>query len=296
MKLNILFIINPISGGKSKSELPGFVDAFLDRSKFNASYRFTEHTGHAAELAEESIQRGCDVVVAVGGDGTINEVASVVKLHKKILGIIPFGSGNGLARHLGIPMRVKEAVFLLNGFKTRVIDTGVFNGKNFYNVAGVGFDAHISAVFAADKKRGLAGYIKLGLKEIINYRPQDYTLTVDGKTLRRTAFAVSIANSSQYGNNTYISPDASVTDGLLDVCIVKDFPLYQLPLLLFRALRAETHRTGMVEIIRGKHIVVERGERGPIHIDGEPLLMDKDIRISVDPLSLKVIVPAEGQA
>jgi YegS/Rv2252/BmrU family lipid kinase len=291
LKQNILFIINPISGGKSKLQLPGVIDAQLDHLRFQADYKFTEYAGHATEIAEQGIRNGCEVVVAVGGDGTINEVATVVKQHNKILGVIPFGSGNGLARHLGIPMNVQKAIRLLNDFDTSRIDTGIFNGKNFYNIAGMGFDAHISSVFAGDKKRGFAGYVKLGLKEMISYRPQNYQLNVDGRTLARTAYAISIANSSQYGNNTYISPNASVTDGLLDVCIVKVFPLYKLPVLLFYAFMGKTDRIGMVEIIQGKNIHIVREKSGPIHIDGEPLLMDEDISISVDTLSLTIIMP-----
>jgi YegS/Rv2252/BmrU family lipid kinase len=290
-KSNILFIINPISGGKQKKNIPGLIDAHLDKTKFNPNFSFTEYVGHAAEIAAEAANKNFDVVVAVGGDGTINEIASVVMKYNKVLGIIPFGSGNGLARFLKIPMNTTRAIGVINGMSIRQMDTATFNDKSYFNMAGMGFDAHISSIFAGRKERGLSGYVKLGLKEMLTYKPETYRIQVDGRDYVRTAFVVSIANSSQYGNNTFISPEASVTDGLLDVCIVKSFPLYRLPLLAYAMLRGITHRSEMVEIIRGKDIHISRSHDAAIHIDGEPFIMGKEIAISIVPLSLNIITP-----
>lgn len=290
-KSNILFIINPISGGKDKLKIPAIIDANLDRSKFNPNYSYTEYVGHAAEIAEEAAGKNFDIIVAVGGDGTINEIASKVMQQDKILGIIPFGSGNGLARFLKIPMNTAKAIQVLNGMKNIKIDTGTFNEKCFFNMAGMGFDAHISSVFVGNKKRGLSGYLKLGLKEMINYEPKTYHLLIDGVSYTREAFVVSVANSSQYGNNAHVSPHASVTDGLLDVCIVKSFPLYKIPVLAYHMLNASTDQSDMVEIIKGRNIRITRPEDAAIHIDGEPFFMEKEIAVSVNPLSLTVIVP-----
>lgn len=292
-KFNILFIINPISGGKNKSKIPLLIGRLLDLSKFVPSYSFTEYAGHAAELAEEAANNNFDVIVAVGGDGTINEVASKVYQFKKILGIIPFGSGNGLARFLKIPLNPSDAVKVINGYHIIAIDTGSFNGKGFFNMAGMGFDAYISAVFAEDKSRGLTGYLKLGLKEVLRYKAQTYELSIDGKEYSFKAFLISIANSSQYGNNAHISPSASVTDGLLDICIVKEFSMISLPVLAYQMLTATTNRSKYVEIIKGREVLIRRPEEGAIHIDGEPLFMGKDINISVVPLSLSVIIPGQ---
>ena len=250
LKLNILFIINPISGGRDKLKIPALIDANLDRLKFNANFAFTEYIGHASEIAEEAANKNFDVIVAVGGDGTINEVASKVMQQNKILGVLPFGSGNGLARFLKIPMNTVRAIRVINNCKVSVIDTATFNEKSFFNMAGMGFDAHISSVFAGNKGRGLSGYMKLGLKEMLNYKPQTYRITIDGREYLRKAFLVSIANSSQYGNNTHIAPTASVMDGLLDVCIVKEFPLYKLPVLAYEMLSAKTERSKLVQIIK----------------------------------------------
>jgi diacylglycerol kinase (ATP) len=290
-KSHILFIINPISGGKDKLNIPDLIDANLDRSKFNANYRFTSYAGHAAEIVEETVGMNFDVIVAVGGDGTINEVGAKVMLQQKVLGIIPYGSGNGLARFLKIPMNARKAIEVINHYQVSKIDTAIFNGKVYFNMAGMGFDAHISSIFAKDKNRGFSGYLKTGLKEMINYKPETYRIIIDGKSYTRKAFVVSVANSSQYGNNAHISPLASVSDGLLDVCIVKNFPLYKIPALAYFMLSAKTHQTEMVEIITGKHIQIFREQEAAIHIDGEPFLMGKEINISIQPLSLQVIVP-----
>ena len=262
----------------------------LDHSKFNATYVFTKGPGHANELAIEMVNRDSDVLVAVGGDGTINEVASGIGDSGKIMGIIPYGSGNGLARSLGIPLDDQRAVQALNKLNISVIDSGILNDRNFFNMAGIGFDAHISAVFAHNVTRGLGGYIKTAIAEISNYPCQSYVIEVDGKRIVRDAFMISIANSSQFGNNAHISPFASLKDGLLDVVITKPFPLYQFLVLGFRMFNRSAHRSKYVEIMRGKEIRIVRGSSGAIHIDGEPCNMGSEIVIKIKPLSLSVLV------
>jgi len=290
-KSNILFIINPISGGKDKLRIPGLIDANLDRQKFNPNFAFTEYIGHASEIAEEAANKNFDIIVAVGGDGTINEVGTKVIQQNKILGVLPFGSGNGLARFLRIPMNTVKAIKVINNCRVKQIDTATFNDKHFFNMAGMGFDAHISSVFAGNKGRGLSGYLKLGLREVLSYKPQIYRITIDGKEYVRTAFVISVANSSQYGNNAHIAPAASVTDGLLDVCIVKEFPMYKLPVLAYEMLNSKTDNSNLVEIIKGKNIHISRLKDDAIHIDGEPFFMGQEIAVSVKPLSLNIITP-----
>ncbi|WP_426327091.1 diacylglycerol/lipid kinase family protein [Pedobacter sp. R-06] len=290
-KINILFIINPISGGRGKLRIPDFIDQYLDKEKFSPNFVFSEYVGHAGELADEAATKNFDVIVAAGGDGTINEVASKVLKHKKILGILPLGSGNGLARFLRISKNLRYALSLINNFKVDEIDTAEFNNKCFFNLAGMGFDAHLSAVFSKDKKRGLSGYVKLGFKEVFNYKAQTYLLNIDGAAYTRKAFAISIANSSQYGNDVYIAPNASVKDGLLDVCIIKPFPIIKLPLLGYVMLRGKAETSDMIEIIKGKNIKITREKASAVHVDGEPLQMGTEIEAVVNPLSLKVIVP-----
>ena len=288
-KSNIIFIINPISGGKKKSDLPTLIDQFLDKEKYAPIYAFTEYVGHASELAEEAEKKNYDMIVAVGGDGTINEVASKLVHSNKTLAIIPFGSGNGLARFLNIPLSAKKAIALINTGETQIIDTAELNGRKFFNMAGMGFDAHLSSVFAGNKKRGLKSYVELGFKEITTYKAQPYHIEIDGKDYDNAAFAISIANSSQYGNNVYISPKSSLTDGYLDVCIIHPISLVKLPILAFQMITAKTHQSSLVKIIRGKHIKIKRNAADAVHLDGEPLKLGEELEIKIVPASLKII-------
>jgi diacylglycerol kinase (ATP) len=289
LKANILFIINPISGGKKKASLPGLIDIYLDKTKFIPHYSFTQHVGHAAAIAATAEAKNFDIIVAVGGDGTINEIAPQVIAQNKVLGIIPFGSGNGLARSLKIPMKARGAIELINKFNVQLIDAAKLNQRYFFNMAGMGFDAHISLAFAINKNRGLKGYAEMFIKEMINYKAQNYRIEIDGNTYEHRAFVVSIANSSQYGNNVHISPKSSLTDGLLDVCVVKPFPLYKIVVLLYQMMRGITDHSSMVEIIRGKNIKITREKEDSVHLDGEPILMGATIEAEVIPLSLQII-------
>ena len=290
LKKNISFLINPISGGKNKSDFPDLAYKYLDHDKFQANYQFTEKPGHAFEIAKELIKNNTDIVVAVGGDGTINEVASALNGSVKALGIVPYGSGNGLARSLGIPLKDTDAIRKLNNLEFNAIDAGNLNQRPFFNMAGLGFDAHISALFASQIKRGMGGYVKTTIAEVSSYLPQKYHLTIDGVDYEREAFMISIANSSQFGNNAHISPFASLKDGLLDVCIIKPFPLYQFPVLGYRMFSKSTHRSKYVEIIKGKEIRIVREFAGAVHVDGEPCEMGQELNIGISPLSLSVSV------
>lgn len=289
LKSNILFIINPISGGKEKLKIPALIDAHLDRSKFNANFSFTSYIGHAAEIVEEAANKNFDIIVAVGGDGTINEIAGKIISQQKILGIIPFGSGNGLARALNIPMDAKKAIRVINTLSVKTIDAATLNDKYFFNMAGIGFDAHISAAFVGNKTRGLKGYIQMILKEIKSYVSETYEITIDGIPYKRDAFILSVANSSQYGNDVHISPKSTLDDGLLEVCIIKPMAWYKLLIVAYQMLRSKTHQSKWVEIISGKQISIVRAKENAIHIDGEPFFMGATIKIEIIPAALKVI-------
>ncbi|RYD86984.1 MAG: YegS/Rv2252/BmrU family lipid kinase, partial [Sphingobacteriales bacterium] len=229
----------------------------------------------------------------VGGDGTVNEIASAIVGSDTTLAIIPYGSGNGLSRFLGVPMDAVKAIETINKGRVEVIDSARLNGQPFFNMAGMGFDAHISDVFSHGKKRGFYSYLKSSIKEIINYRSQVYQLEIDGKQHEREAFMLSFANSSQYGNNAHVSPKASVQDGLLDVCVIKPFPLYRFPEMGLRMFTKTAEGSKYVEIIKGKHIKVIRTKPGPLHLDGEPQQAGTEAEINIVPKSLKVIVGAE---
>jgi diacylglycerol kinase (ATP) len=281
-----LFIINPISGGKKKDGVPELIGKCFEG---DSTIIFTKGVAHASEVAAASIEN-YDMIVAVGGDGTVNEIASALVGSEAILGIVPCGSGNGLSRFLGIPMDIKEAILNLNTGRVACIDSAKANGKPFFNMAGMGFDAHISQVFATGKKRGFITYIKSSFQEVMNYKPQTYQIEIDGKAYERTAFMLSFANSSQYGNNAHISPYASVQDGFIDVCVIKPFPLYRFIELGIRMFTKTTNHSKFVEIICGKHIFIKRDNPGPLHLDGEPETAGTEVEIDILPQSLKIVV------
>jgi len=288
LKSKALFIINPISGGKKKDNVPDLIRNNLDATLFDYEIVFTNHAYHGNKLAGKAVGE-YQYIIAVGGDGTINEIASSVAGTDAVLGILPFGSGNGLSRFLGIPMDTAEAIRNLNERRTEAIDAGKLNRQWFFNMAGMGFDAHIAEVFSHDKNRGFWAYIKSSFGEIMGYKSESYHLEIDGVPYDREAFMLSIANSSQYGNNAHVSPHASVQDGLLDVCIIKHFPLYKFPAMGLRMFNGTADKSKYVEIIRGRHILVKRDADGPVHLDGEPQIMGTDIEIAIVPGALKII-------
>ncbi|OAQ39278.1 diacylglycerol kinase [Pedobacter psychrophilus] len=290
MKQKILFIVNPISGGLNKTFFPNLIDHYLNLKIFDAKIVYTNYINHAKELAKRAIDNQYDIVVAVGGDGTINEVAGILESSGKTMGIIPCGSGNGLARTLKIPLNHEKAIKKINLLNTIDIDVGLIDNEKFINMAGMGFDAHISAHFANSTNRGFKNYIKSTLSEISSYKPQTYNITIEDKTIQRQAFMLSIANSSQYGNNAHIAPAASLNDNLLDLCIIKPFPLFIFPALAFRMFFKTTHQSKYIEIIKVNNAVISRETDGPIHLDGEPLLKGRDLKVSIKHLALKLIV------
>ncbi|MEJ5054229.1 diacylglycerol/lipid kinase family protein [Sphingobacterium sp. MYb382] len=289
MRKRILFVINPISGGKKKTAFNKQVLEVLDLKKFDPTFKITNHPNHAYELGKQAINEGYDAVVAVGGDGTINELGSAILGTDMPLGIIPEGSGNGLALYLGIPLNEAAAIRRINKFETVEVDTGEINGRNFFNIAGIGFDAFVSDHFATENIRGPIGYLRSSMNVFSKFKPSDYTLYIDGKPYEREAFMISVANSPQYGNNAYIAPQASITDGILDVCIVHKFPLYLLPKMIFHLFTKSADQSDYVEIIPGKNIKIVRDARGPVHVDGEPVEMGEELEISIKHKSLKII-------
>lgn len=285
----MLFIVNPISGGKKKTGFEKRALAELDAAFYDARFAITDYPGHAQELARQAISEGVDIVVAVGGDGTINEVASALNGTAIPLGIIPEGSGNGLALYLGVPLNERAALRRLSREDFMVIDSGTINGLPFFNMAGIGFDASVSDRFANANLRGPIGYLKAIVTELSTYKPSRYSLVIDGRSYDREAFMISVANSPQYGNNAYVAPQASVTDGILDVCIIHRFPLYTFPMMLFHLFNKTADQSEYVEIIPGKRVRITRQTADAVHVDGEPKEMGTVLDIAVDPASLRII-------
>ncbi|WP_156305313.1 diacylglycerol/lipid kinase family protein [Sphingobacterium endophyticum] len=288
-KKRILFVINPVSGGKKKTTFNKQVLEVLDLNRFDPTFKVTDHANHGFELAKSAIEEGYDAVIAVGGDGTINEIGSALVGSNVPLGIVPEGSGNGLALYLGIPMNESAALRRINRFESVSIDCGKVGDRSFFNIAGIGFDASVSDKFASETFRGPVGYLRTVINVLSKYKPKKYTLNIDGKIYEREAFMISVANSPQYGNNAYIAPNASINDGLLDVCIVHKFPLYTLPMMIFHLFNKTADQSEYVEIIPGKKICIEQEGKAPVHLDGEPMDLGNKINIKVEGNALNII-------
>ncbi|WP_224999648.1 diacylglycerol kinase family protein [Cesiribacter sp. SM1] len=294
-KKHLVFIMNPISGTRKKEQVPQLAEQLLNSNRYTHTIALTERPLHATELARAAAEAGAAAVVAVGGDGTVNEVAAGILHTQTALGIIPFGSGNGLARHLGIPVNTTAAIQLLNKLHTITIDGALANGRPFFCTAGMGFDAHIGKLFAGGSQRGFGSYVRLALQEFVNFSPQRYAIEIDGKKLRRKCFVVTLANAGQYGNNAYISPEANIQDGLIDLCLMRPFPaLMALPMGL-RLFQRSIHQSEYVEILRGEHIRISCSKSDCMHLDGEFLQMEKSLEVKVIPQCLKVVVPATNK-
>ncbi|MBW4890500.1 diacylglycerol kinase family lipid kinase [Mucilaginibacter sp. HMF5004] len=291
MKKRALFIINPVSGGKNKDSVPGLIGKHFDKNSFDYTIVHSTLEKPIRTIAKEAMA-GYDIIVAVGGDGTVNEIASAIAGTDKVLAVIPYGSGNGLSRFLQIPMDPVKAIAAINEGHTQIMDAGKVNGQWFFNMAGIGFDAHISEVFARTKHRGFRSYFESSVKEISKYKAKDYHIEIDGDVYERNAFMLCFANSSQFGNNAHVSPDASLHDGLIDVVIVKQFPVIRLLEMGLRMLFKKVESSKYVQIIRGRDIKVSRKGDGPLHLDGEPQITGPILEIKVVPNALNVIVGA----
>jgi diacylglycerol kinase (ATP) len=293
-KEKIAFIINPKSGRRKKVNLEEKIFKNLDLEIFVPSLHYTSYPRHAYKLACQLAEEGYSKIVAVGGDGTVNEVAGAASELDIALGIIPTGSGNGLARHLGISTHINRAINNLNSYKIKRIDVGKINNKWFFCTCGVGFDAHIGRRFSKVHKRGFVSYIRTVIREYRRYKPKKYSFRVDGKQYTRKALLITIANASQYGNNAYIAPEASIDDGLFDVGIINPFPAFKALLMGIRLFNGSLQYSKYHEVIRGKEIIFKKPKKKYIfHYDGEPKKFKKGkIKICIYPKQLKVLVPA----
>lgn len=289
-KKKIIFIMNPISGTSKKTGIPNIIDKQLDKDYFDYSVVLTEYPGHAAEIAAKAKDDGIDFVVAVGGDGTVNEVARAIIQSGTALGIIPCGSGNGLARHLMLPLDVGKAINIINQHNIHDLDYGIINGYPFFCTCGMGFDAFISMKFAEAGKRGPVTYVESVLREGLKYQPEMYNITYDGGSLNQKAFLVSCANASQYGNNAYIAPQASMSDGLLDIIVMEPFDMLEAPQIGIEMFNKTLDKNTKIKTFRTTHLHVEREREGAIHYDGDPIMTSKDVDISIVNKGIKVIV------
>ena len=286
----ITFIMNPISGTQNKAGIPELIDKALDHEKFSYEVRMTEYAGHASEIAREAKEAGVDIVVAIGGDGTVNEVARSIVHSKTALGIIPCGSGNGLARHLMLPMNIRKAIEIINRDEVHELDYGIINGHAFFCTCGMGFDAFVSQKFAEAGKRGPITYVENVLREGLKYEPETYELQDEQGTTRAKAFLISCANASQYGNNAYIAPQASMSDGLLDVIIMEPFDVLEAPQISLEMFNKTLDKNSKIKTFKCKRLHIHRKKPGVIHFDGDPVMADADVDIELKPKGIRVVV------
>lgn len=288
--LKTRFIVNPRSGrNRAKASR-----ALAFASRHGHSLALTTHAGHAAELARRALDDGCQLIVAVGGDGTLNEVAGALLDGPATLGLVPCGSGNGLARHLGIYGPHRHVFRTLTEGRSCLIDTGLADGHPFFTTAGLGFEAEISARFNQSGRRGFLRYLALSVTAFREWQPEECVITHESSRERVRAFTLTAANASQYGNNARIAPQARVDDGLLDLCVVPPItPWNALPLLgrLFTGTLAGARDITFRQYAR---FTIERAAPGLIHTDGEVHHAGARVEFAIRPRSLRVLVPPDA--
>lgn len=288
-KKKIVFILNPISGTHNKVVIPQMIASRLDKDKFDYQVKLTEYAGHAADIAKQCAKDNIDIVVAVGGDGTVNEVARSLTHTNTTLAIIPCGSGNGLARHLCIPIDIKKSIDIINQCNIEELDYGIINDLPFFCTCGMGFDAFISLKFAESGKRGPITYVENVLKEGLKYKPETYEVIDETGAKKYNAFLIACANASQYGNNAYIAPHASMSDGLLDVIIMEPFTAFDAPQISFDMFNKTLDKNSKIKTFKTKSIRIHRNGPGAIHFDGDPIMTGEDIDVRIENRGIKIV-------
>ena len=291
--MNIAFIINPISGTNSKDTLPKLIEEHLDKKQFTYRIFYTEHAGHAAELTKQCAEEHVDIVVAVGGDGTVNEGARSLVHSTTALGIIPCGSGNGLARHLCLPLDIRKSIDIINRCCIETFDYGIINGLPFFCTCGMGFDAFISLKFAESGKRGPITYVENVLKEGLKYQPETYEVKDDTGVHHYKAFLIACANASQYGNHAYIAPGATMKDGEMDVIIMEPFNALEAPQIAADLFMKTLSKNSKIKTFRTKNLHIHRDKEGAIHYDGDPVITGTDINVSIEHLGIRIVTNPE---
>ncbi|MFN8277732.1 MAG: YegS/Rv2252/BmrU family lipid kinase [Chitinophagales bacterium] len=294
----ILFIINPISGVYGKEGIPEKIARYLDYVQYDFTIRYTQYAGHATEIAREAVEEGFQVVVAVGGDGSINEVARGLMNTNVALGLIPYGSGNGMAGHLKIAARnAKAAIEILNTGKTVAIDAIQTSAGPFFSVGGFGFDAHAARRFRSQEIRGFFSYFLATIREILyHYKPSEATITIDGREITREVYLFTAFNSSQYGYKFGVFPSTSMHDGVMDVIVLRSFPLKKLLSVVFKLAMKRPDLIEEAESFRGRHIRIAGVQKRVFQFDGDHFIFHDDLEMTVAPEALQVIVPAELHA
>ena len=284
----ILIIANPFSGTSKKTDLDTMIDKGLDHSRYEADLAFTNYAGHGHILAKEGSST-YDIIVAVGGDGTVNEVASGIIGSDTVLGILPAGSGNGFAMHLGLGRNTYKAFAMLNKGKTQWVDTCSVNGRFFINVSGIGFDARIAYLTKLNKKRGFMHYLNTTLSQANKFKALPLTIETDDVILEGKFAAAVIANASMYGYNFTIAPTAALDDGLFDIMLIQEAPVYKYFFTSYRFLNKTLHQSPLVINRKSKHVKIIISENDYYHVDGEGFEMNDNLNFNILQKSMQVI-------
>ena len=290
-QLKTKFIINPIAGTGKQKDISRNIEKLIDKEKFYYDIIFTDSPNHATKITQDAINNNYDLVIAVGGDGTVSECATALIGSETALAVIPCGSGNGFAYHFKVKRKINDALQELNNNTIKYIDSCEANNIPFVNVSGIGFDAHIANLFASTKKRGFFSYIKLTLKEL-SYQAQEYTIEYSNTRETLNAFAIVFANATQYGNDAEIAPNAKVDDGLIDFIIIRKFPNWKIPLFVLDVLRGKTHLNKNVRIIKSKEMKIYT-KQPFAHLDGEIKHFANPIHVKISSKKLKIMIPNE---
>lgn len=290
-----MLIINPVSGTTSKKGVAERIEQRLADAGYDVRTEYTTCAGDATRIARMAVEQDMYGVLACGGDGTVNETARALCDTPVALGIVPTGSGNGLARHIAIPVDVDGSLDVIAADHIASCDYGTVCGRPFFCTFGVGFDAAVSDYFARQHRRGLVTYLKSAVHEFLHYDSEHYVLNIDGREYTRDAFLVVCCNASQYGNNAFIAPDASIRDGVLDVTVVRAGGRLQKAILGFDLIAGFIGKNSLVETIRAKRVEIIRSAPGPAHIDGEPLSLGARLDVECHAGSLRIFTnPAKG--
>lgn len=292
-KRKIVFILNPHSGTGNKSEIPQIIGQTLNTQLFDYKVVYTEYAGHATRLAATYASHQVRAVVAVGGDGTINEVARSLIHTNTALGIIPCGSGNGLARHLCIPLDVKKAIEIINQDHIEALDYGVINDRPFFCTCGMGFDAFISLKFAEGHKRGFITYLEKVLQSWITYKPELYEVKDEEGTHHYRAFLIACANASQYGNNAFIAPGASMTDGLMDVTVIEPFTALDALQISIDIFNKTVEKSSKIHCFQTRSLFIRRSSAGAVHYDGDPTMMGREINVHIKQAGINILTNSQ---
>lgn len=297
----ITVIVNPISGGKQKSDIPGIVSRVFPECDYCIDIEQTQRAGHGYELALKAIEDGADTVVAVGGDGTVNEVGRALITDTSVkMGLVPMGSGNGLARHAEIPMDALKAFELIKEGHSELIDYGDMNGHIFFTTAGTGFDAEVGERFAEMYRkfsligrRGPITYLRAIFEMATTYIPKEYTIMTDDEVFKQRAFLITVGNAAQWGNKAYITPKASQQDGLFSVTIVKPFLYIEAPVMAVQLMSRQFDQNQHVRSVSTRHIRIMCDDIGYSHVDGEPMQLPSPLDVTMHPAGLRIIVPKD---